>query len=630
MHVGEGAMDPASLKKLYQWFDRLIELPIEEEAKELRKLREEHEPIVLHLECLLASARKHTNTSTAFGIDDLIDAAQQSDQSDSLSDGIDQLSKELRFDPVHQMNRVGDFLLIRCLSVSKLGITYYAHDSVLDREVALLLAMPKWRATPLLRSRLVESARIVAKLFHPNVASILGTMDVDQQFIILRQWIPGISLQEALMQNGPMTPKQSVELAIGICEGLQALHQAEVLHGDLKPANIILREPSRTPVITDFGTSLWLGASHNPSWKGGTPGYIAPEILRGEESTKGADLFSLGVVLYQLIHPEALSYESIPSQSGPSHSGPSQSRSSHSGRWKRSTGDVDPMRERYEQLVDSLVAENVSSRPAGIEVVLKELREISSLYSKPSGAVGVTEFESVPTQESRLNRSTRRAWIGRTMQYGLMGASSTALGYLATKVWNSESTVVSPYVPGIETKHKLFFPWDDNGSMVDQAKRHKFASSELFDINYLGVAPTSSKRWLHLDTTPLTLPSFEVKANLVMIVVRFDLPPRQGMVRLAYSYEGETRWTQILQATNAFGGLYYKAYHLSIPNAKYRPSASIRYRVSLYDQSDASKRNGVVPLCVNTDQKQTQGAMVQLRLWDRLMYKTDRSDQVNV
>ena len=619
MHVCEGTMDPASLKKLYYWFDRLIELPIDEEAKELRLLREQHEPIVLHLECLLASARKNTNTSTAFGIDDLIDAAQQTDQSDSLSDGIDQLSKELHFDPVNQTNRVGDFLLLRCLSVSKLGITYYAHDSVLDREVALLLAMPKWRATPLLRNRLVESARIVAKLFHPNVASILGTMDVDQQFIILRQWIPGISLQEALLQNGPLTLKQSLELAIGICEGLQALHQAEVLHGDLKPANIILRQPSGTPVITDFGTSLWLGSPRNPSWKGGTPGYIAPEILRGEESTKAADLFSLGVVFYQLIHPEALSYESNPTHSG----------SSDSGRWKRSTSDVDPMCMRYEQLVDSLVAEDTASRPASIEDVLKELREIGSLFSKPIETVEASVVESSTTQVHRADRSTRRAWIGRTMQYGLMGASSAGFSYWATKFWNFKPTVISPYVPGIETKHKLSFSWDADGSTIDQAKRYAFASSELFDIDFVGVAPTNSKRWLHLDTITLTLPSFEVKANLVMIVIRFDLPPRQGLVRLAYNYEGESRWTQILQARNAFGGLYYKSYHLSLPNAKYRPSSSIRFRVSLYDQSDVRERHGVVPLCVNTEQKQTQNAMVELRLWDRLMYKTDRSDRFN-
>ena len=89
-------MDQASLKKVYEWFDRLIDLSPDVESQELQSLRERQEPWVLHLECLLASARKNTNTTVAFGIKDLVTAARIASDAEALSDSLDQLAKELK------------------------------------------------------------------------------------------------------------------------------------------------------------------------------------------------------------------------------------------------------------------------------------------------------------------------------------------------------------------------------------------------------------------------------------------------------------------------------------------------------------------------------------------------------
>jgi len=91
-------MDQASLKKLYAWFDQMIELAPDEEQRALQVLRQKQEPLILHLECLLANARKHTTTTAAFGINDLVHAAELANNSEALNVSLSQLSKELKLD----------------------------------------------------------------------------------------------------------------------------------------------------------------------------------------------------------------------------------------------------------------------------------------------------------------------------------------------------------------------------------------------------------------------------------------------------------------------------------------------------------------------------------------------------
>ena len=611
-------MDLTSIKKLYEWFEKLIELSPEQEARELQALREQKESLVLHLECLLASARKNTSTSVAFGIEDLLDAAKQT-ESDDLSSDIEQLSNELRCDPVQPFYRVGDFLLQRCLSLSKLGITYYAHDTVLDRDVVLMLAMPRWRSTPALRNRLVESSRIVAKLFHPNVASILGAMDADGQFLIIRQWIPGVSLDEALNREGPFSMSNTIQTAIGICKGLQALHQADVLHGDLKPANIILHKDSSDPVITDFGTSLWLASPNNPVWKGGTPGYIAPEILRGENSSKSADLFSLGVILDQLQHSTLRQ--------------PSQIRSEfqeHSGPLTSNFRSQSPQAQ-LDTLIRDLVKESPTDRPESIDAVLAGLRTMFSginVDSEKSHASSIPEHNHAHQPSKRL--VTRRSWLRRTINHGILGTASSAVAFQFAQSWLSEPPVLSPYVPGIETNHKLFFQLDPTKIPSDSCREHRLSPTELYDAEFFGISPTIADQWLHLETGPRVLPAFDIKANLITLVCRFDIPAHHAKVQLAYRYSQQAAWATILSARNTYGGLYFKHYHLSLANHHYRKDQSIQFRISMFRKSTTAERIGAIPLSISTSQMKTENAVVQLLLWDRLMYKSDRSDKVQV
>jgi len=583
-------MDQESLQKLYGWFEQLIDLPPEQESLALQSLRKDHPSLVLHLECLLANARNATRTSAAFDVHDILDAAQQANRSEDLSQNIEQLARELQCDPVQHVYRVGDFLLKRCLSVSKLGITYFAHDTILDRDVALLLAMPSWRSSPALRARFVDSARVVAKLFHPNVASILGTLESQGQFLILRQWIDGTSLHDTLQSGQRLTFNQSLRIACGICEGLQALHRADVLHGDLKPANIILRHDSQQPVITDFGTSLWLGDTKNSMWKGGTPGYIAPEILLGQAATKSADLFSLGVVLQQL----------IPSKPSP-----------------------DP---RFDAIIQSLTAESPNDRLTSIDEVLSKLQSLIASPKLP-GTLSAEELTSNPNIPKSLSR---RRWMLGSLELPLLAGVTTSLSFLATRSIFNEPNIASPYVPGIETNHKLSFLLQSDTETSTFTQIHTLPPLDPSESETDWIGPKLNDRWIHLESTWQTLPDFQVKANLVMVVVQYDTAPRCAKIQIAYRYANESKWTSILQATNTFGGPYNKHYHLSLPNSTYIPNQSLQFRVSILHTSTSDPRVGPFPVMINLRQKEIDNELVRLLLWDRLMYKADRSDKVEV
>ncbi|MBM3967264.1 MAG: hypothetical protein FJ308_19705, partial [Planctomycetes bacterium] len=266
-----------SLKKLYEWFDRLYDLPLESQQKQLDELRSSGDSMALELEGLLAYSRNDNSTEMPFSLHEILDACEDQG-SVRLASDLRELASKLVWDSELRGFRISNFVLRRSLSVSALGATYLAYDEPLDREVVILLAFPRWGSNPAVKNRMLESARAVAKIANPHVAAILGTTELDGQVAILRQWIPGTSLATSIGSKEAPGFRDTVLLGIGIARGLQAIHDERVIHGDLKPSNIILRGDRWHPVITDFGTATWIATDGKSSWQGGTAGFIAPEI----------------------------------------------------------------------------------------------------------------------------------------------------------------------------------------------------------------------------------------------------------------------------------------------------------------------------------------------------------------
>jgi serine/threonine-protein kinase len=184
---------------------------------------------------------------------------------------------------------------------------FRARDLTLDREVALKVLRP---GSPIPAAALLAEARAAAALSHPNVCAIHAVDSSLGAPMIVMEYVAGPPLSGFLMQ-GPPDRQQAAGLCRQVALGMAAAHARGVVHGDLKPANILVT-PEGTVKIVDFGmarrstssaqgekTVLW-----DPGPSGGisgTPAYMAPEQARGEPATPASDVFSLGVMLYELV-----------------------------------------------------------------------------------------------------------------------------------------------------------------------------------------------------------------------------------------------------------------------------------------------------------------------------------------
>ena len=196
--------------------------------------------------------------------------------------------------------RVGRYQILRRLGRGATGIVYLARDTVLDRDVALKLLSPSLSADPHAVRRFSEEARAASALGHPHVATVyeFGRAD-DERFFIAMAYHEGGTLRDRL-SRGPIPVDEAVRIAQEIGEGLSEAHAKGIVHRDIKPENILLTP--RGAIIVDFGIAKVVG--HTLTRTGaalGTAAYMSPEQTRGIGVDHRSDLWSLGVVLYEML-----------------------------------------------------------------------------------------------------------------------------------------------------------------------------------------------------------------------------------------------------------------------------------------------------------------------------------------
>lgn len=176
------------------------------------------------------------------------------------------------------------------------GDVYGARDPQLDREVALKVLRP---SSPRLLERLLEEARTLARVRHPNVLTVYGADVRDGRAGLWTERIEGRTLEEWLQSHGPMGPGEVIAVATDLCRALAAVHAAGLVHGDVKAQNVMREEGGRI-VLMDFGAVHVQGDDPGT----GTPLYLAPEVLNREPATPRSDIYSLGVLLFRLLTVE--------------------------------------------------------------------------------------------------------------------------------------------------------------------------------------------------------------------------------------------------------------------------------------------------------------------------------------
>jgi serine/threonine-protein kinase len=183
---------------------------------------------------------------------------------------------------------------------------FRAHDRLLDRKVALKILHQQYSSDDDYVERFRREARSVASLSHPNIVTVIDRGEhEDRQFIVF-EYIEGENLKQLIGRRGPAPVPNALELGIQIARGLAFAHHQGLVHRDVKPQNVLLNGDGRAKV-TDFGIARSLDVQHGMTQTGtvlGTSDYIAPEQAQGQRVDEHSDVYSLGVVLYELLTSE--------------------------------------------------------------------------------------------------------------------------------------------------------------------------------------------------------------------------------------------------------------------------------------------------------------------------------------
>ncbi len=206
-------------------------------------------------------------------------------------------SREGRFAPGAILaNR---YRIVALLGKGGMGEVYRADDLTLDQPVALKFLPESLSNHPEAAARFRNEVRIARQVSHPNVCRVYDISEFDGIYLLSMEYVDGEDLASLLRRIGRLPTDKALEIARKLCAGLAAAHEKGVLHRDLKPSNIMLDKRGQV-LLTDFGLAGLAGEIEGSEIRNGTPAYMAPEQLSGEEVTVKSDIYSLGLVLYEI------------------------------------------------------------------------------------------------------------------------------------------------------------------------------------------------------------------------------------------------------------------------------------------------------------------------------------------
>jgi len=196
------------------------------------------------------------------------------------------------------------YRVVGLLGRGGMGEVYRADDLKLGQPVALKFLPESVQASPDRLGRFLNEVRLALRITHSNVCRVHDIGEVDGQHYISMEYVDGEDLASLLHRIGRLPEDRGVAIARQICAGLAAAHEQGILHRDLKPANIMIDGHGRAR-ITDFGLAGLAGGVEQAEIRSGTPGYMAPEQLAGEEVSERSDIYALGLVLYEIFTGKA-------------------------------------------------------------------------------------------------------------------------------------------------------------------------------------------------------------------------------------------------------------------------------------------------------------------------------------
>jgi eukaryotic-like serine/threonine-protein kinase len=284
----------------------------------------------------------------------------------------------------------GRYRIERTLGHGGMAVVYLAHDEELHRRVAVKVLADHLADDENFRARFLQESKLASRLSHPNVVQVYDAGETDGSPYIVMEYVSG----ETVAQSGKLLHAEAVTLALQACAGLQHAHNAGLVHRDVKPANLLVRE-DQVLKIADFGIAraaeLTRLTQHGTVL--GTAAYLSPEQAAGEEVTAATDIYSLGAVVYELLTGRApYEFDSL-----------AELAAQQAGGVITPLRDLEPsVPEPVEAAVMHALAREPRFRPASASDFAHELAAASQMPTEPLPAAAVTApllsrtYQSVP------------------------------------------------------------------------------------------------------------------------------------------------------------------------------------------------------------------------------------------
>lgn len=211
--------------------------------------------------------------------------------------------------PSAEGRTISQYQILEKIGEGGMGRVYKARDLKLDRPVALKFLAPRLLASADARSRFLREARALSALNHPHIATIFDVEEVESEPFLVLEYLPGGTLQSKMRRlaadGRKLSASQILEYGMQIAEGLAHAHRHDIVHRDVKTGNVLLSAEGSLK-ITDFGLAKFRGGEHvtRPGSMLGTAAYMSPEQARGREVDHRSDIFSFGIVLYEIAAAE--------------------------------------------------------------------------------------------------------------------------------------------------------------------------------------------------------------------------------------------------------------------------------------------------------------------------------------
>jgi serine/threonine protein kinase len=208
---------------------------------------------------------------------------------------------------LEQSQLLGDYKILEPAGTGGMGVVYRARQQSLNRDVALKVIREEIASLPEYRERFLREARLAASVDHPHVVSVHDVGEADGHLFLAMHWVDGSDLKQILETAGRLAPDRAVAIACQVGGALDAVHTGGLVHRDVKPANVLLREIGNGgdyAYLTDFGVAKPSDPGDQLTRTGclvGTSGYLSPEQIRGQEPGPRSDLYALGCLFFETL-----------------------------------------------------------------------------------------------------------------------------------------------------------------------------------------------------------------------------------------------------------------------------------------------------------------------------------------